>query len=281
MANPQTPAPSTTTTPANADTTPRGDGSDMLARTRAKVSAEQHAAQLAAQARVEEAERSLAATQAQVATLQAEASKAATVEGAQRHELALVDRKHALELSRIQHQWALDDARKTRDRQIAESDRSLGATVEAQRVAEVRRQCDAISQQNVELNAAIAVEESRITVASMIYGAAFGAMGGGAGAMLARQQGNGAKHTPGVSLFGVGGALAVAAPLVAPYFKPTAPQLPTPVNGAGWDAYLLTLTADNAGLHRQLAALKTTTVSLPTMLATAAGVGAVTYSVAS
>lgn len=280
MANPQTPAPSTTTNPASADTTPRGDGPDRLAQLRARQSAEQHAAQLAAQARVEEAERLLAATQAQVATLQAEASKAATVEGAQRHELALVDRKHSLEMSRIQHQYALTDATRERDRQLVALDRERAAAVEAEQNAKVRRQCDELNQQNVALHAAIAIEESRITVTSVLYGAVGGVVGGGAGAVWSRQQGKGAKHGPGVGIVGVGGALAVAVPIIAPYFKPSAPQLPTPVTNAAWDAYLLTLTADNAGLHGQLAALKATTVSLPTMLATAAGVGAATYGIA-
>ena len=280
MANQQNPAPSTTTNPPITDAT-RGADALSLDRLRVAVPIVDHAAQLAAQTRVEEADRKVAALVAQVAELEASASKAAVVGQAQQHELALVDRKHSLEMARMHQQWALDDARKARERQLAESDRALGATVEAQRIAWVRRDCDAINQQNVELHAAIASEESRITIASMAYGLAFGALTGGAGAMWSRQRGEGAKHGPGIGFVGVGGALTATVPILAQYFKPTAPQLPTPVNAAGWDAYQLALTADNAGLRNQLAALRVTTISWPVAMAAAAGVGSLTYAIAS
>ena len=237
--------------------------------------------QLAAQTRVEEADRKVAALVAQVAELEASASKAAIVGQAQQHEIALLDRKHSLEMARYHQQGAFDDMRKARERQLAESDRALGATVEAQRVAEIRQQCDAISQQNTELHALITREDSRITIASTAYGLAFGALTGGAGAMWSRQQSKGAKHGPSMGFVGVGGALTATVPILAQYFKPTAPQLPTPVNAAGWDAYQLALTADNAGLRNQLAALRVTTISWPVVMAAAAGVGALTYAVAS
>lgn len=278
MVSPQTPAPSTTTNPPSTDTA-RGADALSLDRLRGAVPIADHSAQLAAQARVEEAERNLAASRARIAELEAAASKAATVEGAQRHEIALMNQKHTLELDHQHQKWELEDARKERDRQLVEANRERDAAVETKRVAEVHRQCDAISQQNVELHAAIAREESRITVASMASGLALGAVSGGAGAMWSRQQGKTAKRGPGVGFVGVGGALTATIPIIAQHFKPTAPQLPKPVNAAAWDNYLLALTADNAGLRNQLAALRVTTISWPVVMAAAAGVGALTYAV--
>ncbi len=278
MANPQTPAPSTTTNPPSTETT---RGADMLAIGRGGVSVESHVEQLAAQAQLEAIMRDLEVSNAKVRDLEAIASKTAVVEQAQRHEIALVDRKHALTMEGQRQQWALDDARRERDRQLAEADRARNAVVEAQHVAEVRQQCDAISQQNVELHAAIAREENRITVASMAYGSVFGAMTGGAGAVWSRQQGKGGKRGAGVGVVGVGGAITATIPIIAQHFKPTAPQLPKPVNAAAWDNYLLALTADNAGLRSQFAALQVTTISWPVVMAAAAGIGALTYAVAS
>ena len=279
MANPQTPAPSTVTAATDADAT-RGDGPHTLAHYRGQISAEQQAAQLAAQAQLEEIMRHLEVSNAKVRDLEAVASKTAVVEQAQRHEMALVDRKHALTMEGQRQQWALDDARRERDRQLAEADRARNAVAEAQRVAEVRQQCDAISQQNVELHAAIAREENRISRNSTAAGGFLGLIGGGIGAAHSRQSRQGRARGAGAGLAGVGGALTAVATIAAPYFKPTAPQLPKPVSAAGWDAYLLAVTSDNAGLRGQLAALQVTTVSLPTMAASAAGIGALTYAVA-
>ena len=279
MANAQTPAPSTATLPPNTDAA-RGADALSLDRLRGAVPIAEHAAQIAAQAQLEAIMRDLEVSNAKVRDLEAVASKTAVIEQAQRHEIALVDRKHALTLEGQRQQWALDDARRERDRQLTEADRARNAVAEAQHVAEVRRQCDAISQQNVELHAAIAREESRIKVASMVYGLAVGAVTGGAGAMWSRQQGKGAKRGPAVGFVGVGGALTATAPIIAQHFKPTAPQLPTPVTTAGWDAYQLALTADNASLRSQLATLQATAISWPVVVAAAAGAGALTYAVA-
>ena len=279
MVSPQTPAPSTTTNLPSTDAARDADALS-LDRLRGAVPIIDHAAQLAAQAHAEETQRKVATLTAQVAELEAVASKAAITGQAQQHELALIDRKHALEMARIQHQWALDDARKARDRQIAELDRDRDAAVEAQRVAEVRRQCDAISQQNVELHAAIAREESRISRNSTAAGGILGLIGGSLGAAQSRSNRKGRARGAGVGIAGVGGALTAVATIAAPYFKPTAPQLPTPVNAAGWDTYLRALTIDNVGLRGQFAALQVTTVSLPTMAASAAGIGVFTYAIA-
>jgi hypothetical protein len=279
MASPQTPAPSTTTNPPSTDAA-RGTDALSLDRLRVAVPIVDHAAQLAAQAHAEETQRKVATLTAQVAELEAVASKAAITGQAQQHELTLIDRRHNLEMARIQHQWALDDARKARDRQLVEIDRERDAAVEAQRVAEVRRQCDAISHQNVELHAAIASEESRISRTSAAIGGFVGLIGGGFAGAQSRQNRKGRARGAGAGIAGVGGALTAVATIAAPYFKPTAPQLPTPVNAPGWDAYLRALTIDNVGLRGQLAALQVTTVSLPTMAASAAGIGALTYAVA-
>lgn len=262
------------------DTTPRGDGPDRLAQLRARQSAEQHAAQLAAQTRVEEAERNLAASLTRVAELEAAASKAATVEGAQRHDIALAELKHGLTMEGERQRWTLDDARRDRDRNLAEVDRARNAAVEAQRVAEVRRQCDAISQQCIELHAAITTEERRISTSSMALGTLLGGVGGGLGASRSqRRKGQGLNIGAGVA--GVGGLLTAFAPLAVPYLKPSAPQLPAPVTAAGWDAYLLALNAENTRLRSQLSILQATILSLPTVAISAAGVGALTYAVAS
>ena len=279
MASPQTPAPSTAT---NSPSTDAARGADALSldRLRGAVPIAEHAAQLAAQAQLDAIMRDLEVSNAKVRDLEAVASKTAVVEQAQRHEIALVDRRHALTMESQRQQWALDDARRERDRQLAEADRARNAVAEAQRITEARYQCDAISQQNIELHAAIAREENRITVASMAYGSAFGAMTGGAGAAWSRQQGKGGKRGAGVGFVGVGGALTATIPIIAQHFKPTAPQLPKPVNAAAWDNYLLALTADNAGLRSQLAALQVTTISWPVVVAAAAGIGALTYAIA-
>ena len=278
MANPQTPAPSTTTNPPSTETT---RGADMLAISRGGVSVERHVEQLAAQAQLDTIMRDLEVSNAKVRDLEAIASKAAIVEQAQRHEIALVERKHDLTMEGQRQQWELSDAREERNRQLIEADRARNAVAEAQRVAEVRRQCDAINQQNNELHAAITREENRITTASVAYGTALGAVSGGAGALWSRHRGKGAKHGPGMGFVGIGGALTAAVPILAQYFKPTAPQLPKPVNAAAWDNYLLALTADNAGLRGQLAALQATKFSWSVVTAAAAGVGAFTYAVAS
>ena len=278
MANPQTPAPSTTTNPPSTDAT---RGAEMMALARGRVSVEVHEEQLAAQAQLEAIMRDLEVSNAKVRDLEAIASKAAIVEQAQRHEIALVERKHDLTMEGQRQQWELSDAREERNRQLIEADRARNAVAEAQRVAEVRRQCDAINQQNNELHAAITREENRITTASVAYGTALGAVSGGAGALWSRHRGKGAKHGPGMGFVGIGGALTAAVPILAQYFKPTAPQLPKPVNAAAWDNYLLALTADNAGLRGQLAALQATKFSWSVVTAAAAGVGAFTYAVAS
>lgn len=278
MVNPQTPAPSTTTNPPSTDAT---RGEEMLNLVRGRVSVGIHEEQLAAQTQLEAIMRDLEVSNAKVRDLEAIASKTAIVEQAQRHEIALLDRKHDLTMEGQRQQWALDDARRERDRQLAEADRARNAVAEAQRVAEVRRQCDAINQQNNELHAAITREESRITTASVAYGTALGAVSGGAGAMWSRHRGKGGKRGAGVGFVGVGGALTATIPIIAQHFKPTAPQLPKPVNAAAWDNYLLALTADNAGLRSQLAALQVTTISWPVVMAAAAGIGALTYAIAS
>ena len=259
------------------DTTPRGDGPDRLAQLRARQSAEQHAAQLAAQTRVEEAERNLAASLTRVAELEAAASKAATIEGAQRHDIALAELKHGLTMEGERQRWALDDARRDRDRNLAEVDRARNAAVEAQRIAEIRQQCDALNQQNTEFHAAIASEESRITTSSMAFGLLLGAIGGGLSAMRRK----GKTPVTAAGIVGVGGIITAASPLAAAYLKPSASQLPPPVTAAGWDAYLLIVTADNARLRSQHATLQAKTLSLPTVAISAAGVGSLTYAVAS
>ena len=269
MANAQTPAPSTTTPTPSTDAE-RGADALSLDRLRGAVPIAEHAAQLAAQAQLETIMRDLEAV----------ASKTAVVEQAQQHELALVDRKHALEMARHHQQWALDDARKERDRQVIEAERARNAVVEAQHVAEVRQQCDAISQQNVELHAAIAREESRINLNSLAMGGLCGLIGGGGVAARSRSKRKGRTRGADVGIAGVGGALTAVATIAAPYFKLTAPQLPTPVNATGWDAYLRALSIDNVGLRGRLAALQVTTVSLPTMAASAASIGGITYAIA-
>lgn len=279
MADPNT-APNTAPNGATPDTAPRSDGPDRLAQLRAKLSAEQHAAQLAAQTRVEEAERNLAASQARIVELEAAASKAATVEGAQRHELALLDRRHALEMEHTQQQWKLTDARQERDRQLVEVDRARGAMLTAQHVAEVRAQCEKISQQNVALHAAIASEESRVTMNSAGVGLLVGVLSGGFGAVQSRERRKGKARGTSPAIIGAGGVLTAAVPLVAPYLKPSTPQLPAPINTAGWDAHELNLTTENTRLRAQLAALQATAFSLPTTAASAAGVGALTYAIA-
>lgn len=279
MASSQTPDPSTTLNPLITDA-PRGADALSLDRLRGAVPIAEHAAQLAAQAQLEAIMRDLEVSNAKVRDLEAVASKTAVIEQAQRHEFALADRKNSLEMARHHQQWALDDARRERDRQLAEADRARNAVAEAQRVAEVRQQCDAINQQNVEIHAAIAREESRISRNSTAAGGFLGLIGGGIGAAQSRQNRQGRSRGAGAGLAGVGGALTAVATIAAPYFKPTAPQLPKPVSSAGWDAYLLAVTSDNAGLRGQLAALQVTTVSLPAMAASAAGIGALTYAIA-
>ena len=274
----QTTAPNTVPNSDKADAAPRNEGPDRLAQLRAKKSVEQHAAELAAKARVEEAERNLAASQARITEMEAVASKAATVEGAQRHELALVDRKHTLTLEQQRQQWALDDARKERDRQVIEADRERNAAAETQRVTEVRQQCDAISQQNVEMHAAISREENRINLNSAVVGGLLGLVGVSIGAANSRKRRDRVRGaTP--TLIGAGGLLTVAVPLVAPYLKPGQLQLPPPVTSTGWDAYLMAMTAENTRLRSQFATLQATKLSMLATAASAVGVGAITYAV--
>ena len=271
----QTTAPNTVPN-GDKDAAPRTEGRDLMALARGKLSVGHHADQLAAQTRGEEAERNLAASRARIAELEAAESKAATVEGAQRHELALVDRKHALTLEQQRQQWALDDARKERDRQVIEADRERNAAAETQHVAEVRQQCDAINQQNVELHAAISREENRINLNSAVVGAVVGFVGVSIGAAHSRKR-QGRVRGANQSLIGAGGVLTVAAPLVAPYLKPGQLQLPSPVTSTGWDAYLMAMTAENARLRSQFATLQATNLSMSTAAASAVGVGAITY----
>ncbi len=277
MVDPQIPAPGTVADSTGASAT-RRDDLLSLNRLRDAVPLHEHTEQLAARNRADAAERNLAASRARIAELEADASKAATVEGAQRHELALVDRKHALTLEQQRQQWALDDARKERDRQVIEADRERNAAAETQHVAEVRQQCDAINQQNVELHAAISREENRINLNSAVVGAVVGFVGVSIGAAHSRKR-QGRARGANQSLIGAGGVLTVAAPLVAPYLKPGQLQLPSPVTSTGWDAYLMAMTAENARLRSQFATLQATKLSMSTTAASAVGVGAITYAV--
>ena len=275
----QTTAPNTVPNSDKADAAPRTEGRDRMALLRGKLSVEQHAALLAAQTCVEEAERNLAASRTRITEMEATASKAATVEGTQQHELALIDRKHSLMLEQQRQQWALDDARKERDRNLVESERERTGAAETRRVAEVRQQCDTISQQNVELHAAISQEEQRIAVSSMVAGGIVGVI---FGLILGTSQKQRRGTSRGASgLIGAGGALSVAAPLIAPYLKPTPHQLPTPLISTEWNSHLMTLIEDNARLRSQLATLQTKTLSMSTTAASALGGGAITYALAS
>ena len=282
MANPQTPATSTTTNPASTDAT-RGDGPDMLTRTRAKFPIVDHAAQLAAQARVEEAERKLAATQAQVAALEAAASKAATVEGAQRHDLAMVERKHSLEMAREHQRWALADATRERDRQLVEADRARNALISERHIADVQRQCEATANEVANLHRACAQERNRINTGSVAVGALVGAIGTG----LARSKSSGetgkkthqkTRSNEGTALAALGGTVSAAAPFVLPLLRSSS-NVPTPLTASGLDAYHLALVAERDRLHAELAVLRATVFSPASCIAGLVGGGAITYAV--
>ena len=268
MANPQTPAPSTTTNPPSTETT---RGADMLAISRGGVSVERHVEQLAAQAQLDTIMRDLEVSNAKVRDLEAIASKAAIVEQAQRHELALLERKNDLDTTRMRQQWALDDARKERDRQIIEADRARNAVAEAQRVAEVRSQAEAIECEVANLQAACATERARIRTNSVAAGGFIGALGG----YFVRK----AQRTKGDrTLAGIAGATATVAPFLAPMLR--APlALTAPSTPSGWDAHLLAMTAERARLYAELAALRATAFDPAIAGVGAFGAGALAYAI--
>lgn len=276
MANAQTPAPSTTTPSPSTDAA-RGTDALSLDRLRGAVPIAEHAAQFAAQAQLEAVTRDLEVSNAKVRDLEAAASKAATVEGAQRHELALVERKHSLELERQRQQWALDDARRERDRQLAEVDRARSAVATAQHVAEIRRQCDAIAGDIAALRAACSTEQARINRTSVAIGVAGGALVTFIGLNL-RAPGKRPKRPAAAAAAGVAGVASAAAPFVLPMLRP-ASSLPQPSTPSGLDAYLLSLIAERDHLHGELAALRATVFSPMALGAGAAGAGAITYAI--
>lgn len=272
MANAQTPPLSTTTPPPSTDAA-RGTDALSLDRLRGAVPIAEHAAQLAAQAQLEAIMRDLEVSNAKVRDLEAVASKTAVVEQAQRHEMALVDRKHVLTMEGQRQQWALDDARSERNRQLAEADRARNAVAEAQRVAEVRSQAEAIEREVANLQAACVTERARIRNNSIAAGGFVGFFGG---YFVRKAQGTKGSRT----FAGIAGATATVAPFLAPMLR--APlALTAPSTPSGWDAHLLAMTAERGRLYAELAALRATAFDPAIAGVGAFGAGALAYAITS
>ena len=314
MADAETIAPAITTTTAATDA-PRGSGSDRLAQLRAGLSVEQHAKALAAQAQVAEMERKLAELEARAAELGAIATKAAaaaakaeSVSQAQQHELALLDRRHALEMEHTQQQWKLTDARqerdrqnaeaqrerdrqnaeaqRERDRQSAEAQREREATVAAEQFAEVRQRCETLSREITSMRAAIAVHEDRVTMNSVLVGGAAGlvftaarasAQSTPSGTTKRRRR---ARAQPSNAAWaGVGGVVTTLAPIALQHMARQSAELPAPTTASGWDEHLMSLIKEHCRLTARLAIMRNRKVSGPTMVVGAVGVALLGYAI--
>ena len=285
MAEPENLAPAITTTTAATDA-PRGSGPDRLAQLRAGLSVEQHAKTLAAQAQLAELERKLVELEAIAIKAAAAAAKAESVSQAQQHELALLDRKHALEMEHTQQQWKLTDARQERDRQNAEAQREREATIAAEQFAEVRQRCETLSREITSMQAAIAIHGNRITMNSVLIGGAAGlvftaarasAQSTSSGATKRRRR---AKAQPSNAAWaGVGGVATTLAPIALQHMARQTAELPAPTTASGWDEHLMSLIKEHCRLTARLAIMGNQKVSVPTMAVGAVGVALVGYAI--
>ena len=296
MAEPENLAPAITTTTAATDA-PRGSGPDRLAQLRAGLSVEQHAKTLAAQAQLAELERKLVELEAIAIKAAAAAAKAESVSQAQQHELALLDRKHALEMEHTQQQWKLTDARQERDRQNAEAQRERDqqnaeaqrereATIAAEQFAEVRQRCETLSREITSMQAAIAIHGNRITMNSVLIGGAAGlvftaarasAQSTSSGATKRRRR---AKAQPSNAAWaGVGGVATTLAPIALQHMARQTAELPAPTTASGWDEHLMSLIKEHCRLTARLAIMGNQKVSVPTMAVGAVGVALVGYAI--
>ena len=296
MAEPENLAPAITTTTAATDA-PRGSGPDRLAQLRAGLSVEQHAKTLAAQAQLAELERKLVELEAIAIRAAAAAAKAESVSQAQQHELALLDRKHALEMEHTQQQWKLTDARQERDRQNAEAQRERDqqnaeaqrereATIAAEQFAEVRQRCETLSREITSMQAAIAIHGNRITMNSVLIGGAAGlvftaarasAQSTSSGATKRRRR---AKAQPSNAAWaGVGGVATTLAPIALQHMARQTAELPAPTTASGWDEHLMSLIKEHCRLTARLAIMGNQKVSVPTMAVGAVGVALVGYAI--
>ena len=303
MADPENLAPAITTTTASTDAT-RGSGPDRLAQLRAGLSVEQHAKALAEQAKLTEMARRLAELEARAIELGVLATKAAaiaakaeSVSQTQQHELALLDRRHALEMEHTQQQWKLTDARQERDRQNAEAQRERDrqnaeaqrereATVAAEQFAEVRGRCEALSREITSMRAEIATHGDRITMTSVLVGGTAGllftaarvsAQSTPSGATKRRRR---AKTQPSNAAWaGVGGVVTTLAPIALQHMARQAAELPAPTTASGWDEHLMSLIKEHCRLMARVAILRTRKVSVPTMAVGAVGVALVGYAI--
>ena len=285
MADPENLAPASTTTTATTDA-PRGSGPDRLAQLRAGLSVEQHAKALAAQAQVAEMERKLAEMDARARELEAIAAKAENVSQAQQHELALLDRRHALEMEHTQQQWKLTDARQERDRQNAEAQREREATVAAEQFAEVCGRCETLSREVTSMRAEIATHGDRITMASMLVGGTAGLLFTAARVSAqstpsrATKRRRRAKTQPSNAAWaGVGGVVTTLAPIALQHMARQTAELPAPTTASGWDEHLMSLIKEHCRLTARLAIMRNRKVSVPTVAVGAVGVALVGYAI--
>lgn len=296
MADPENLAPASTTTTATTDA-PRGSGPDRLAQLRAGLSVEQHAKALAAQAQVAEMERKLAEMDARARELEAIAAKAENVSQAQQHELALLDRRHALEMEHTQQQWKLTDARQERDRQNAEAQRERDrqnaeaqrereATVAAEQFAEVCGRCETLSREVTSMRAEIATHGDRITMASMLVGGTAGLLFTAARVSAqstpsrATKRRRRAKTQPSNAAWaGVGGVVTTLAPIALQHMARQTAELPAPTTASGWDEHLMSLIKEHCRLTARLAIMRNRKVSVPTVAVGAVGVALVGYAI--